>query len=131
MIEVLGMLDDEKWRKFNESSRRVYGTNGIAPTVPTSAGGGHVPKIDVSRYPLKFLERNQKNISGDYAYTIDGANTGGVKIGMKIRKLTPTECERLQGFPDGFTEGVSDTQRYKMLGNAVTVDVVEAVVRCL
>ncbi len=50
---------------------------------------------------------------------------------MHIRKLTPTECERLQGFPDGWTEGVSDTQRYKTLGNAVTVNVVEAIARKL
>jgi len=42
-----------------------------------------------------------------------------------IRQLTPTECERLQGFPDGWTEGVSDTQRYKCLGNAVTVNVIK------
>jgi len=45
----------------------------------------------------------------------------------KIRRLTPTECERLQGFPDGWTEGISDTQRYKCLGNAVTVNVVASV----
>lgn len=43
----------------------------------------------------------------------------------KLRKLTPLECERLQGFPDGWTEGESDSQRYKMLGNAVTVPVVQ------
>ncbi len=46
---------------------------------------------------------------------------------MRIRKLTPIECERLQGFPDDWTEGVSDTQRYKTLGNAVTVNVVQAI----
>lgn len=39
------------------------------------------------------------------------------------------ECERLQGFPDGWTEGISDTQRYKCLGNAVTVNVIEAIGR--
>lgn len=44
-----------------------------------------------------------------------------------IRRLTPIECERLQGFPDGWTEGISDTQRYKCLGNAVTVTVVKAI----
>jgi len=44
---------------------------------------------------------------------------------IRIRRLTPVECERLQGFPDGWTEGVSDTQRYKLMGNAVTVNVVE------
>jgi DNA (cytosine-5)-methyltransferase 1 len=53
----------------------------------------------------------------------------------RIRRLTPVECERLQGFPDGWTARgldasgkevtVSDTQRYKMLGNAVTVNVIE------
>ena len=56
----------------------------------------------------------------------------------KIRRLTPIECERLQGFPDnwtkkgdykGETKDVSNTQRYKMCGNAVTVDVVYAVVK--
>jgi DNA (cytosine-5)-methyltransferase 1 len=51
--------------------------------------------------------------------------------GARIRKLTPTECERLQGFPDGWTEGVSDTQRYRQLGNAVTVNVVEAIATLL
>ena len=44
---------------------------------------------------------------------------------MRIRRLTPKECERLQGFPDDFSKGVSDTQRYKQMGNAVTVPVVE------
>ena len=47
--------------------------------------------------------------------------------GSKIRRLTPTECERLQSFPDGWTEGFSDTQRYKMMGNAVTVNVIKAI----
>lgn len=42
----------------------------------------------------------------------------------RIRRLTPLECERLQTVPDGYTEGVSDTQRYKMLGNGWTVDVI-------
>ena len=50
----------------------------------------------------------------------------------KIRRLTQIECERLQGFPDNWTKygtngEISDSQRYKMCGNAVTVNVVEAV----
>lgn len=53
-----------------------------------------------------------------------GAKTGLYKDGTKIRKLTPIECERLQGLPDNYTEGVSNTQRYKALGNAFNVDVV-------
>lgn len=47
-----------------------------------------------------------------------------VAMSQKWRKLTPLECERLQTVPDGYTEGVSNTQRYKMLGNGWTVDVI-------
>lgn len=58
-----------------------------------------------------------------------GAKTGLYRTeGMRIRRLTPVECERLQGFPDGWTAGVSDSQRYKTLGNSVTVNVIEAIV---
>ena len=42
-----------------------------------------------------------------------------------VRRLTPTECERLQGFPDGWTDGQADSHRYKQMGNAVTVNVAE------
>jgi DNA (cytosine-5)-methyltransferase 1 len=42
-----------------------------------------------------------------------------------VRRLTPTECERLQGFPDGWTEDQADSNRYKQMGNAVTVNVIE------
>jgi DNA (cytosine-5)-methyltransferase 1 len=98
--------------------------------------------------PLKYLERNQKNFSGEHSFTVDTVNSGGVMTDYKIRRLTPTECERLQGFPDGWTEygfsgeyrtdemglgfrqlsKISDTQRYKCCGNTVTVNVVQAVV---
>ena len=49
----------------------------------------------------------------------------------KIRRLTPIECERLQGFPDNHTEGVSDTQRYRQCGNSITVNVIEAILKNL
>lgn len=57
-----------------------------------------------------------------------GDNQPIVREKLRIRRLTPTECERLQGFPDGWTAGVSDSQRYKTLGNSVTVNVIEAIV---
>jgi DNA-cytosine methyltransferase len=50
--------------------------------------------------------------------------TGLVKLPMQIRRLTPVECERLQTVPDNYTNYVSDSQRYKMLGNGWTVDVI-------
>ena len=61
--------------------------------------GAKTGLYEVERHPLKFLDRNQKNIDGDYAYTIDSVNTGGISVNSNIRRLTPTECERLQGFP--------------------------------
>jgi len=48
-----------------------------------------------------------------------------LRVGYHVRRLTPTECERLQGFPDGWTAGFADAVRYRMLGNAVTVNVAE------
>lgn len=104
---------------------------------------------------VRYLNRNQKNIDGDYAFTVDASQTSGIKIsktvragGIKsphgskqnwdsyevdgiIRRLTPKECERLQGFPDNWTAGFSDTQRYKMMGNAVTTNVITAIVKRL
>ena len=48
-----------------------------------------------------------------------------VESKSNVRRLTPIECERLQGFPDDWTAGQSDSQRYKQMGNAVAVPVVE------
>jgi DNA (cytosine-5)-methyltransferase 1 len=45
-----------------------------------------------------------------------------------VRRLTPTECERLQGFPDNWTDGQADSNRYKQMGNAVAVPVVEWII---
>jgi DNA (cytosine-5)-methyltransferase 3A len=53
-----------------------------------------------------------------------GAKTGLYEIPPVVRKLTPTECERLQTIPDGYTDWVSNSQRYKAIGNGWTVDVI-------
>jgi len=53
------------------------------------------------------------------------------KTKNRIRRLTPIECERLQGFPDNFTAGVSDTQSYKQMGNTITVNVIQAILKNL
>lgn len=59
--------------------------------------------------------------------------TGGNNMPMvattQVRRLMPLECERLQGFPDGWTDGQSDTNRYKQMGNAVAVPVVEWIIQ--
>jgi DNA (cytosine-5)-methyltransferase 1 len=64
---------------------------------------------------------------GEDMFTLTSQDQHEVMQGSNIRRLTPTECERLQGFPNGWTEGQSDTQRYKQLGNAVSVPVVKTI----
>ena len=68
-------------------------------------------------------------ISDDKSLTIATANDQTLLHNQQVRRLTPLECERLQGFPDNWTEGQSDTNRYKQMGNAVAVPVVEWIIQ--
>ena len=70
-------------------------------------------------------------ISEDKSLTIATANDQTLLHESQVRRLTPLECERLQGFPDNWTEGQSDTNRYKQMGNAVAVPVVEWIMQNL
>lgn len=97
-----------------------------APSLRASSGGG------LRKHPVILQRGRGKNHGGVKATaptvsSHDYPNNNLLGKGATVRRLTPTECERLQGFPDGWTKGVSDTQRYKSLGNAVTVNVVRAV----
>lgn len=71
-------------------------------------------------------QNGQRFNEGNKFYTLTAQDKHGVLIEGYIRKLTPIECERLQTLPDNYTEceGVSNTQRYKCLGNGWTVDVI-------
>ena len=66
---------------------------------------------------------------GDPMNTLTGNDRHSVGTESVVRRLTPLECERLQGFPDNWTEGQSDTNRYKQMGNAVAVPVVEWIIQ--
>lgn len=79
----------------------------------------------------KVVSRHKKDVANTI-HSSSGTGNNTDQFVNSIRKLTPIECERLQGFPDNWTQcggerPISDTQRYKMCGNAVTVDVVNAV----
>jgi DNA (cytosine-5)-methyltransferase 1 len=119
----------------DSEATRVYSTDGCARTIKNGGGMG----VKTGLYEVKKTGKINNSQSGaiydsnGVATTItgcgggQGAKTGLYKIDTQIRRLTPTECERLQGFPDGWTEGLSDTQKYKCLGNAVSVPVVKAI----
>jgi len=64
-------------------------------------------------------------LSEDRSLTIATNNDQTLFTDSSVRRLTPVECERLQGFPDNWTEGQSDSTRYKQMGNAVAVPVVD------
>ena len=76
-------------------------------------------------------QNGQRFSEGNKFYTLTAQDQHGIFIEGYIRKLTPIECERLQTLPDQYTEGVSNSQRYKMLGNGWTVDVVAHILRGL
>ena len=65
------------------------------------------------------------------AHTANKENIGTIWEKSTVRRLTPTECERLQGFPDGWTDGQADSHRYKQMGNAVAVPVVQWIINRL
>jgi DNA (cytosine-5)-methyltransferase 1 len=118
----------------------------VAPTLLAhmGTGGNNVPFVrpvlDVARVNKKPNGRLIKD-DGDPMYTITAQDRHGVLTGdsegFALRKLTPLECERLQGLPDGWTEyyddgrRVSDSERYERCGRTITIPVVEAIGRRL
>ena len=107
-----------------------------------SAGGGGslYPLISISNTdtPVSFAENQRGEIrEGD---TVGALSLGGGKPGQGypavrqetiVRRLTPIECERLQGYEDGWTDGQVDSARYRQLGNSVAVPCVEWIARRL
>jgi DNA (cytosine-5)-methyltransferase 3A len=112
-------------------------------TMPRSSttgkgGTGHLSRNDGKTYCLDTGNTNAVEIVAMDFRTDEGLrirnegktptlciNTPVYTNTPRIRRLTPTECERLQTVKDGYTEGVSDTQRYRMLGNGWTIEVIK------
>ena len=136
----------------NPQVTRVYDINGISPTLNTMQGGGREPKILVKEATkqgyavadvgdsINFSHPNSKNRRGrvgkNIANTLLTSDEQGVVLSdYKIRKLTPRECWRLQGFPDWTFDKAqavnSNSQLYKQAGNSVTVNVIEEIAKRL
>ncbi len=121
---------------IERESNAVMGIEGISMTL-TSQGGGNTSgrAIDLQNK----LEKNKKRWGTHYLTeksihptlcAIGESDIGNfIDNNKNIRRLTPTECERLQSFPDNWTKGVSESQRYKQLGNAVTVNVIRKIIQ--
>ena len=87
-----------------------------------------IPVLTPDR-PEKRQNGRRFKEDGEPASTLTAQDRHGIFDGMRIRRLTPVECERLQAYPDNWTQALSDTQRYKTLGNGVTVNVVREVIK--
>lgn len=127
-IKVVG-----NYMPSGHSAGNVYEPSGLAPTVMENHNTVSAVAIDITYNKPKTTDiarclqaRYNKGRSGR------SAEISGVLEGKRIRKLTPRECWRLQGFPDekfdkAVAAGVSNSQLYKQAGNAVTVNVAEAI----
>ncbi len=78
-------------------------------------------------YSVKINPEKSNTLRTNYGNA--SANETYIKDKKGIRKMTPVECERLQGLPDNYTFGVSNTQRYKALGNAFNADVIAHIIK--
>ena len=129
---------------FNTDSQgnRIYYIHDKSVTL-CGAAGGKGAKTGLYLFGcitpdrVEKRQNGQRFSEGNKFYTLTAQDKHGVLIEGYIRKLTPIECERLQTLPDGYTEAeikgksVSDNQRYKMLGNGWTVDVIAHIFRYL
>lgn len=116
--------------------------SGVCPTIPARAreDGSGQPVIMVKSTIIQTARGYNKGGTHDTCPTItknSWEHNNHLIDGFNIRRLTPIECERLQDFPDDWTkygdnnELVSDSQRYKTIGNSVTVRVVEAIAQII
>lgn len=91
--------------------------------------GQDIHGVCITQNTITEATGNRAGSSKEYLRSVNNV----AKASGQIRRLTPVECERLQGFPDSWFDGLnlSDTQRYKMMGNAITVNVVQAIMEKL
>jgi DNA (cytosine-5)-methyltransferase 1 len=92
-------------------------------TLKAGMTNNNSPVIAFDAYNHTTSETNQTLRTGS-----DLDKMGTVFASSVVRRLTPVECERLQGFPDNWTDGQADSNRYKQMGNAVAVPVVEWII---
>ena len=103
----------------------------VFPTLRTGGGGMAALTHGAGQAVAAYDELNATTSDIHHTLRAGTSQSTGVLQNMQVRRLTPVECERLQGFPDGWTSVVSDTQRYRQMGNAVTVPVAAYVAECL
>ena len=129
----VGYVGDGEQYGQGGQAHRVYSTDGKTPTMssgPALIRIGHIGNNESQGYRIYDTDGKSCSLSATGGGLAGGGRTL-IKEEARIRKLTPIECERLQGLPDNYTEGVATTNRYKCLGNAFHVDVVACILNHL
>lgn len=118
-IKVAGELDIPTFKR----ARQIYDTDGVSPTLLTAKNNQETPKV------IQRSRGLNKGAEFEPCPTISSNSfeQNNLLKSERIRKLTPRECLRLQGFPESFKIVVSDTQAYKQAGNAMSVNVVKMI----
>lgn len=154
LVFRIGTASDINGHDYN---KRIYSTDGKSPTLNAGSGGNLEPKISVKtiahgyikekeeqkdKYPsLCAQDPSSKHLIKNKSNTIRVGGKGSPPDSKQCwdnvymskdeyRKLTPVECERLQTVKDNWTSMVSNTQRYRMLGNGWTIDVIAHIFNC-
>ena len=117
-------------RRFVRTTGGQPNDSGVHPCLKAGVNNGDGAPCVAFAQNTRDEVREMK-IAGALASQPGMKQTTYLRQDMAVRRLTPTECERLQGFPDGYTAGFSDSVRYRMLGNAVCVNVAEWIAKRL
>lgn len=141
--ETSGTLGSENLTVFHphmQDGIRVQGNTSNTLTAAAGTGGNNTLMVAHSMHGGMIGRKLENGPSGsgfkdnnESSYTLPASSQSihGVATKEIIRRFTPVEYERLQGFPDNWTEGQADTHRYKQLGNAVAVPVVNWIIKRL
>ena len=130
MSQRINLWWNKSRRAQNNEDYETWVQGGVVPTMNAFDNG------DTRATTIIFYGNRVADIrlQDDKINTLQARmGTGGNNMPMvattQVRRLTPLECERLQGFPDGWTADQVDTHRYKQMGNAVAVPVVEWIIQ--
>ena len=130
MSQKINLWWNKSRRAQNSEDYETWVQGGVVPTMNAFDNG------DTRATTIIFYANRVADIrlQDDKINTLQARmGTGGNNMPMvattQVRRLTPLECERLQGFPDGWTADQVDTHRYKQMGNAVAVPVVEWIIQ--
>lgn len=119
-VDKMYYISFSHWKESNHSNKLIHKVGNIYPS------GGQNGNI----YDTNFKSPTILSGIGIAGSGIGSNNSPKILVSnnpLTIRKLTPVECERLQCVPDNYSSSISDTQRYKVLGNCWTVDIIASI----